>query len=86
MRALWAVILNMIAVILYGVGLLSPLTPSEGIPNMGEIFVFAIIPVVFLGVSGFLARSWGARAIVIIELSGVVAFSGWLLEVQWRTS
>jgi hypothetical protein len=53
MRALWAVILNMIAVILYGAGLLSPLTPSEGIPNMGEIFVFAIIPVVFLGVSGF---------------------------------
>jgi hypothetical protein len=86
MRALWATILNILALLVYGLGLISPLTPSEGMPNLGVILIFAILPIVLLGNSLALARSWLARMLVSIEVLAVIGFTSWLLWLQWSTN
>jgi hypothetical protein len=40
---------NVFAILLLAMGLLSPLTPSEGNPTIIELFIFAILPLLILG-------------------------------------
>jgi hypothetical protein len=78
--------LNVAGVLLYGLGLVSPLTPSEGMPNVPELFVFAACPIAFLFVSLFLSRTRAARAVTVVEITGIVGLTTWLLWLQARTS
>ena len=84
--SLVASFLNVAGVLLYGLGLVSPLTPSEGMPNVLELFVFMACPVAFLSVSLFLSRTRVARAITVVEITGIVGFTAWLLWLQAPTS
>jgi hypothetical protein len=86
MRALFPTILDILAVLVYGVGLISPLTPSEGVPSFGDVLIFVILPIVLLGSSLALTRGWLARILVTIQMVAVIGFTSWLLWLQGNTS
>jgi hypothetical protein len=86
MRALFPTILDILAVLVYGVGLISPLTPSEGVPSFGDVLIFVILPIVLLGSSLTLTRGWLARILVTIQMVAVIGFTSWLLWLQGNTS
>ena len=48
MNKVLAIIGNVLALFIYGVGLLSPLTPSEGLPTIGSLITFVGLPLAFL--------------------------------------
>lgn len=48
MSKVLTVIGNILAFFIFGVGLLSPLTPSAGVPTVGSLVTFVGLPLVFL--------------------------------------
>jgi hypothetical protein len=81
MKAL-AVIGNVLAFFIFGVGLLSPLTPSTGMPTMGSIVTFVGLPLVFL------LNAWRgythqvAKYAVVFQGLCFLVLTGWLLLMQ----
>ena len=72
--------MSIVAAILFGVGLIGGLTPSEGEPSLLQWLVFAVVPL-GLTLLGFLAvRSWAVRAVLLIEAGVIVAFTVHLLH------
>ena len=67
--------------LIWGVGLIAPLTPSEGVPTVGNLLIFMIFPQLISAIGCYLARGykklWFAAQIIIIVL-----FSGYLLILQ----
>jgi hypothetical protein len=68
--------------LLYGVGLIAPLTPSEGMPRLWEILVFGVVPVALLVACLRASRGGGAGIFILMQIVVVVAFTGWLLWIQ----
>ncbi|PYU94098.1 MAG: hypothetical protein DMG25_07575 [Acidobacteria bacterium] len=86
MRTAVAMSLNLVGVLIYAFGLVGPLTPSEGMPNLVEVFIFACCPVALLVISFFMSRMLAARLIASVEIACIAGFTGWLLWLQLRTS
>jgi len=67
---------------IYGFGLIAPLTPSEGMPSIIEIVIFAIFPL-FLSLAGtFLVKSMFAKLHFIIESLAIAGTYITLLRMQ----
>jgi hypothetical protein len=77
-----AALANAAAVLWYGVGLLSPLTPSYGTPSAAELLVFVGLPVAVLGTCGALVRPFALRLTLLTEAVGIIVFSSWLVWMQ----
>ena len=74
--------MGIVAAILFGVGLIGGLTPSEGEPSLLAWLVFAIVPL-GLTLLGFLTvRSWAVRAFLLVEAGVIVAFTIHLLRLH----
>jgi len=86
MRFVGAISLNLVGMLFYAFGLIGPLTPSDGMPSLIVVLVFAGFPVCFLGISLFMSRLLLARLITSVEIAGIAGFTGWLLWLQARTS
>lgn len=71
-----------LAWLLYGIGLISPLTPSEGAPGILDVVIFALAPVALLTVLGRRLRNMAARIMVLLQAGAIVTFTGWLLAIQ----
>ena len=75
------IVLWVLAWLIWGFGLIGPLTPSEGVPSVSNILIFMIFPQLISAVGCYLARDskklWFAAQIIIIVL-----FSGYLLILQ----
>jgi len=54
------------AIFLFGVGLISPLTPSEGMPTLVDVVVFVGVPIVLLLGAALLARDILARIALLL--------------------
>ena len=75
-------LMGFMALIIYGVGLISPLTPSEGGPSLAMLLIFVGIPLV-LTVGGAMAtRSKIIKGILIIAASIIIVFTIYLLRIQ----
>lgn len=70
------------AAALYVLGLIAPLTPSEGVPELLDVLLFAALPVVLLAIGTVVARSAVLRLLLVIEAGGIVAFTLHLLRLQ----
>jgi hypothetical protein len=70
------------ATIIYGVGLVAPLTPSEGVPILWELLVFVIVPCAVLVACAFSVNSRPVKALLVIQAFLFVGFSIWLLYLQ----
>lgn len=74
--------LNLFACLLYAVGLISPLTPSEGIPRLTDLLFFFVGPIALMSFVALRARSRDLKALVFLQIAAVVGFTSWLLWVQ----
>ena len=80
------VIANLTALALFVVGLLSPLTPSEGAPSPPELLVFVAIPLAVILFTVKLVKTKLLRVLLLVEASAMAAFMGFLLNLQLRAS
>lgn len=81
-RSLLLVAANFIALLIYAVGLIAPLTPSEGSPSLVVILMFVGAPVAILA---WCTRSCGSRVAALffgLQLVSVLGFSASLLHLQ----
>lgn len=73
---------NLMALLIYAVGLVAPLTPSQGSPSPVVILVFVGIPVAILAWG---IRACGSRLTALffgLQLVAVLGFSASLLHLQ----
>jgi hypothetical protein len=75
--ALGAMILA--SMFLFAVGLVSPLTPSEGCPSTLELAVFAGLPIALPIAASPLTRHTGVRAALLVLAVAIGTTCGWLL-------
>lgn len=80
-RAL-AIVGNILAFLIFGAGLLSPLTPSTGMPSIGSLITFVGLPLVLM------LNAWRhytqkiSKWAVVLQAMGILGFTGWLLLLQ----
>ena len=72
---------HLVAFMILGVGLISPLIPASGVPSLGTWLFYAGVPFGLLSVSGILATDRGARIAVALEL---LALSGLVVLLLLR--
>lgn len=81
MKNVLAIIGNLLAIAIYGVGLISPLTPSEGAPTFGALLVFVGLPLALLLNSWRVYTNQFAKYAVALQGACMVGLTGWLLAV-----
>jgi len=81
-----AVFLHLLAWVTFGVGLISPLTPSEGVPRRADLMIFVGAPVALLVGAIMISRSWPAKLLATAEIGAILVAAGRLLWLQCRTS
>jgi len=67
------------ALALFGVGLIAPLTPSEGCPSLSIIAVFVILPVALPLLIVFLVRARLARVALAAQSIALGATAAYIL-------
>ena len=81
-RSILVVVLHVLAWLVFGIGLLSPLTPSEGTPRALDLGVFVAGPVVLLTGALAVSRRFPSKGLAILGIGAIVAAAGWLLRLQ----
>lgn len=81
-RNLLAALANLFALLIYIVGLLSPLTPSEGTPDLLSIFIFVGLPVTILCWCLRVCNSRPAMLFFGVQLATVIGFFAYLFLLQ----
>ena len=81
-RILRPVLMGLIAIMIYGTGLIAPLTPSEGGPSLSTILIFVGIPLILIVGGTLITRSLFLKGILIIEALLIIAFTINLLIFQ----
>lgn len=75
-------IVNLSALFVYALGLLAPLTPSEGLPSVPVLLLFVGLPVVLLvGCIRAVGATWLA-AFFGLQILALLAFTVYLLLLQ----
>jgi hypothetical protein len=82
MKKTLAPIGNLLALVLYGMGILAPLTPSEGMPSFWELLLFVGIPMVLLLYSWHICSSKVAKISVAFQATVIAGFTMWLLLLE----
>jgi hypothetical protein len=66
---------NAVALLVYAVGLLAPLTPSTGRPTMTELLVFAGLPAGLLFFSSRRVEKLWMQVLLILQAIGIVVLT-----------
>ncbi len=74
--------MGIVAAILFGVGLIGGLTPSEGKPSLFAWLVFAVVPLGLTLLGSLAVRSWAVRAFLLVEAGVIVALTIHLLRLH----
>jgi hypothetical protein len=82
MKNLLWLLMGFVAIVIYGIGLLSPLTPSEGVPSVAMILVFVGIPLGLIAVGALLAQSKIIKGIMLLEALFILTYTLYLLRLQ----
>jgi|GEM_PF-4605033 len=73
--------MGLLAAILFGVGLIGGLTPSNGQPSFVAWFVYSVVPIMLTLVGLFVARSWPVKIFLLAECIGILAVTVDLLRL-----
>ena len=73
---------NALALCLYGLGLLAPLTPSEGMPSVPVLLLFVGLPVALLGACIRVAGGKWWTGFFGLQILAILAFTIYLLILQ----
>lgn len=82
MKKALAVVGNLLAWFSFGVGLLSPLTPSEGLPEIGMLLSFVMFPLFLLLHAWRTYERRFSKAAVALQAAVMLGAAIWLLIVQ----
>lgn len=74
-----------LAILMYGIGLVAPLTPSEGIPRLWELLLFLACPCVLLLVCAWASGSRLVKMLLVLLSFVFCGFGLWLLRMQLST-
>ena len=66
-KAIRHILANIAAIIVFSIGVISPLTPSSGLPKAIDIFVFVVVPVCVLAYCGIASKHKTAKIIFMLE-------------------
>ena len=67
LKAAVFIVLNAMAVILLALGLIAGLTPSEGLPTVTEILIFAVLPLAIPVILLMQVRNVAVRVFLLLE-------------------
>ena len=74
--------LGFAAAVIFGIGMIGPLTPSEGHPTLLAWLVFSIVPLLLTLVGTVVARSWPVKIALLAEGIAILLWTVELLHVQ----
>jgi hypothetical protein len=72
-RAVGLFLAILLSLLLFGFGLLAPLTPSEGLPALWEVLTFVGVPLVLCATALYVAKGTSERvflSVVLILIAG----------------
>ncbi len=75
--------INLLALMIYGIGLMAPLTPSERLPSFYELIIFLVFPMGLLGYCFYKLESIYFKIIILIQFFAIASFSIYLLILQY---
>ncbi len=81
-RATLLALADILGLGLYAVGLVSPLTPSEGRPSVQELAVFAGLPFAAWATSALMARHGIIKITCVAVAISIFALTAYLFYVQ----
>jgi hypothetical protein len=70
--------------LIFGVGLIAPLTPSEGMPHPIEIAAFVAFPIALLSLVIGYARTRPTKVTATLQVAAILIITAWLLATQAR--
>jgi hypothetical protein len=73
--------MGLLAAILFGVGLIGGLTPSNGQPSLAAWFLYSVVPSVLTLAGLFVARSWAVKLFLLAEFIVILALTIDLLRL-----
>ena len=76
-----ALSIGLVSAIIFGIGMIGPLTPSEGHPTLLAWLVFSIVPLLLTLVGTVVARSWLVKIALLAECIGIVRVTIHLLRL-----
>jgi len=74
--------LGFAAAIIFGTGMIGPLTPSEGRPTLLAWIVFSIVPLLVTLVATVVARPWPVKIALLAEGIAILLWTVQLLRVH----
>jgi len=80
--AVIALSMGFVSAIIFGIGLIGPLTPSYGHPSLLAWFAFSIVPLVLVLVATVLARPWPVKIALLAEGIAILLWTLELLHVH----
>jgi hypothetical protein len=73
---------NALALCVYALGLIAPLTPSEGLPSVAVLLLFVGLPVALLGACIRVAGTKWWAGFFGLQILAIMAFTTYLLLLQ----
>jgi hypothetical protein len=70
--------------LIFSVGLIAPLTPSEGMPHPIEILAFVGLPIALLSLVVAYARTRAAKIAALLQVAAILMITAWVLATQAR--
>ncbi len=69
---------------IFVIGLISPLTPSEGHPTTLSLAAFVGLPVALFGAAGANSRERWLKITAVVQIASVILVSSYLAALTWR--
>lgn len=85
-RAISFLFAAVFAILLFVVGLLSPLTPSEGTPSISYLLIFLVVPLLVSGGGLYLSRKIVERLLMLAVLIIIVIVTFMVLVPIFRST
>ena len=82
--SIYMIMANALALLLLAIGLLSPLTPSEGTPSFLELAIFAGCPFFILETLIFKARDRVTKFLLIAEIAIIASILFRVLVIVYK--
>ena len=77
-----ALSLGFAAAVIFGIGMIEPLTPSEGHLTLVAWLVFSIVPLLLTLAGAVVARPWPVRIALLVEGIAILLLTVELLHVH----
>jgi hypothetical protein len=70
--------------VIFAIGLVSPLTPSEGRPTTLSLAIFVGIPVALCAAAGGNSHERWVKISAVVQIISVIIVSSYLVALTWR--